>query len=446
MIVHAVGVDVRVQVVGRAELGVFFVGFPVAVVVLAGVAGLHGPVEHLGVVGGAVRVVGVTVPVAVRVADIAQPVPVLVFLAGVGHCCAVVHGRRVRTSGVGVVDTVSIPVAVAGVTRVVAVLVFLARVGFPGAVVRPVQDPVTVPVVLAGIPDLVVVQVRLVVVGGLGTVVVASFVLTPGTGFVTVGSVPAPVIQGPVVVVIRVHAVGHVIAVIVGEALVRVALAVVVNAIAFRFRFRFIFGAVDQVIGVQTGLPHAPLAVLGLLVGAAAHAGLLLAGLGVVGEQVRVVAVGQPVTVVVLSVADLGGRNWGQQVLAPGLRVAGVHCAGVSVIAVRGRATRAGAALALVRRGAGVVVVAGVRVVHVLATHGRIAPVVGAVVGVVAHRGLATGTSAALALVVQGAGAPVVTAQVVVRVLAGPRVFVAGIIGADVPVATVLRRTGLADA
>ena len=248
MCLHAVPVQIHVQVPGLAASRALAVRDVVAVVVLA-VADLDGEVVDIGIQGRAVRGVELPVVVVVRIAFVAHPVPVRVHLGGVvgvhavvvlvGHAVAVLVPVarvsdpvviKVRLGGVrdqGAVvrvvrDAVPVVVVVACVAVPVPVRVLLVGVRCVGAVVQCVGDAVAVLLPLldarepaaevAGVPEAVPIRVRLVRVGDLGAVVVH--------------------VVHAVVVVVGIHAVRHPVVGEVRVALVGDAVAVVVQPVA----------------------------------------------------------------------------------------------------------------------------------------------------------------------------------------------------------------------
>ena len=247
-LLHAVAIQVHVEVPGHAALGALLVGDVVAVVVLA-VAGLEREVVHLRVQGRAVREVGLAVVVVVAVALVAEAVPVGVYLARIVRAGAVV---------LGIGDAVAVVVVVAEVPEAVAVEIRLARVRDQGAVVQEVRDAVAVVVVVAGVAQAVAVGVELVRVGDQGAVVqelwdavavllellelrqpaaaiarVAEAVAV-GVHLVRVGHLGAVVVDvgDPVAVVVVVGAVRGPVSVDVLEPLVDLEVAVVIEAVA----------------------------------------------------------------------------------------------------------------------------------------------------------------------------------------------------------------------
>ncbi|OGH83561.1 MAG: hypothetical protein A2488_01940 [Candidatus Magasanikbacteria bacterium RIFOXYC12_FULL_32_21b] len=180
-----------------------------------------------------------TVPVAIRVADVAQAVLVDIGLVRVSECWAVV-------SGVGL--AVAVKVRVAGVADVVAVRVLLIRVGDHRAVVSGVGLAVAIEVRIASVADPVDIRVLLIrvgdhraVVGGVGLAVAIEVVGTSVADpvairvlLVGIGCELAVVnaVKDPIVVVVGINAVGLAVVVVVVEALVDAAVAVVVHAVA----------------------------------------------------------------------------------------------------------------------------------------------------------------------------------------------------------------------
>jgi len=143
---------------------------------------------------------------------------------------------------------------------------------------------------------------------------------------------------------------------------------------------------------------------------------------GIVGTDVAVVAVGwrtaharaeyagiiRSTGVIVAALSDV------VRILATLRRVAGIVGAYVSVVAVRRRSSQAGSARTCVARGARIPIVALVGVVGVRAAVGRIAPVTGADVAVVAIDRSSTAANAAQAYVAGGACVPIVARRGVV--------------------------------
>jgi len=216
-----------------------------------------------------------TVPVAIRVADVAQAVLVDIGLVRVSECWAVVSGVglavavKVRVAGVadvvavrvllirvgdhravvsGVGLAVAVKVGVAGVADVVAVRVLLIRVGDHRAVVSGVGLAVAIEVRIASVADPVDIRVLLIrvgdhraVVGGVGLAVAIEVVGTSVADpvairvlLVGIGCELAVVnaVKDPIVVVVGINAVGLAVVVVVVEALVDAAVAVVVHAVA----------------------------------------------------------------------------------------------------------------------------------------------------------------------------------------------------------------------
>jgi len=125
-------------------------------------------------------------------------------------------------------------------------------------------------------------------------------------------------------------------------------------------------------------------------------------------------------------------------------RVAGIKGALIVVVAQGGTRKLARAVLAVISRSALVGVVALLLVGQVGAPHPRQAGIVGTGVGIIAGKDLRTGLAGSLAArVLQGADVAVLAGRLVVNVDA-TRPGLAGIVGAEVPVVAVDRRSGLA--
>jgi hypothetical protein len=128
------------------------------------------------------------------------------------------------------------------------------------------------------------------------------------------------------------------------------------------------------------------------------------------------------------------------RVLAAQHRVTGIIGTGVAIVAAGRRTAHADTAAAGVARGTGITIVAGCGVVRILAAQHRITEVCGTDICIITARRCTAYAGAAAAGVRRGAGIAVIAGSRIVRVLAAQH-RIAGIIGTGVSIVTVRRRT-----